>query len=319
MLDQLRRTVDRALAGRGHLLLLAGEAGIGKTTLLTELSHYAAARGARVAWGWGWPGEGAPGYWPWVQVMRALGLDTPLSAAGLSTTGLSTTGAGRARPARDREPHVVAARPDRDAGAGGQARLLGDQAERARKTVTARIRAGRRAERFRGTPDLPAYFRQPCGPGWALVGDAGLLLDPITGQGIGHAFRDAELLADAVADGLGGIRPLGQALGQYHRARDKAARPMYDFTARLAALDPPAPAKTALFRALSQRQDDSDAFVGTLTGSVPLREFMSPKNMIRLVGVRGFTRLMLSQGRPRPGNPAGQDVGQPTAAVLAED
>ena len=75
-----------------------------------------------------------------------------------------------------------------------------------------RIRAGRRAERFRGTPDLPSYFRQPYGPGWALVGDAGLLLDPITGQGIGHAFRDAELLADAVADGLGGIRPLDEAL-----------------------------------------------------------------------------------------------------------
>jgi flavin-dependent dehydrogenase len=180
-----------------------------------------------------------------------------------------------------------------------------------------RIRAGRRAERFRGTPDLPAYFRQPYGPGWALVGDAGLLLDPITGQGIGHAFRDAELLADAVADGLGGIRPLGQALGQYHRARDKAARPMYDFTARLAAFNPPTPAEIALFQALSQRQEDSDAFFGALTGSVPLRDFMSPKNMIRLVGVRGFTRLMLSQARPRPGNPAGQDVVQPTASVSA--
>jgi hypothetical protein len=83
-----------------------------------------------------------------------------------------------------------------------------------------RIRAGRRAERFRGTPDLPSYLRQPYGPGWALVGDAGLLMDPVTGQGISHAFRDAELLADAVADGLGGIRPLAEALRGYHRARD---------------------------------------------------------------------------------------------------
>jgi len=33
-----------------------------------------------VAWGWGWPGEGAPGYWPWVQVMRMLGLDIPWPA-----------------------------------------------------------------------------------------------------------------------------------------------------------------------------------------------------------------------------------------------
>lgn len=52
VLAELRRAVDQALVGRGQLLL-AGEAGIGKTTLLTELSHYAEARGARVAWGWG--------------------------------------------------------------------------------------------------------------------------------------------------------------------------------------------------------------------------------------------------------------------------
>jgi flavin-dependent dehydrogenase len=179
-----------------------------------------------------------------------------------------------------------------------------------------RIRAGRRVERFRGTPDLPSYFRQPYGPGWALVGDAGLLLDPITGQGIGHAFRDAELLADAVADGLAGIRPLDKALGQYHQARDKAARPMYDFTARIAAINPPTLAEMALFQALSQRQEDSDAFFGALTGAVPLREFMSPKNLVRLVGVRGFTKLIL--GQARPANPARQGAGQPRAAGPTE-
>lgn len=77
VLAELRRVVDEAVAGRGHLLLLAGEAGIGKTTMLTAAAGFAESRGARVAWGWGWPGEGAPGYWPWVQVMRMLGLDIP--------------------------------------------------------------------------------------------------------------------------------------------------------------------------------------------------------------------------------------------------
>jgi 2-polyprenyl-6-methoxyphenol hydroxylase-like FAD-dependent oxidoreductase len=67
-----------------------------------------------------------------------------------------------------------------------------------------RVRTGRRAERFRGSPDLPGWFRTPYGPGWALVGDAGLALDPITGQGISDAFRDAELLVDAVDAGLAG-------------------------------------------------------------------------------------------------------------------
>jgi len=80
VLAELRRVVDEAAAGRGHLLLLAGEAGIGKTTMLTAAADLAESRGARVAWGWGWPGEGAPGYWPWVQVMRMLGLDIPWPA-----------------------------------------------------------------------------------------------------------------------------------------------------------------------------------------------------------------------------------------------
>ena len=172
-----------------------------------------------------------------------------------------------------------------------------------------RVRAGRRAERFRGTPDLPSYFRQPHGRGWALVGDAGLLLDPITGQGIGHAFRDAELLADAVADGLGGIRPLDQALRGYHRARDKAARPMYDFTAQLAAIAPPLPAELALFQQVGRRQEDADAFIGALAGTVPLREFMSPRTMVRLVGVRGFARLVLGQLR-RSRAEGGADQGE---------
>ena len=80
VLAELRRVVDEAVAGRGRLLLLAGEAGIGKTTMLTAAAGFAESRGVRVAWGWGWPGEGAPGYWPWVQVMRILGLDIPWPA-----------------------------------------------------------------------------------------------------------------------------------------------------------------------------------------------------------------------------------------------
>jgi len=183
-----------------------------------------------------------------------------------------------------------------------------------------RIRAGRRAERFRGTPDVPSYLRQPYGPGWALVGDAGLLLDPITGQGIGHAFRDAELLADAVADGLGGIRPLAEALAGYHRARDRAARPMYDFTARLAAVNPPTPAEMALFRALARRQEDSDMFLGVLAGSIPLRQLMSPRTLVRLVGARGFARLALGQARPhRAAVAPGPQPAQGTSARSAEN
>jgi flavin-dependent dehydrogenase len=42
---------------------------------------------------------------------------------------------------------------------------------------------------------------QPQGRGWARVGDAAGLVDPVTGEGIYYALRSGELLAEAVAAG----------------------------------------------------------------------------------------------------------------------
>ena len=94
-----------------------------------------------------------------------------------------------------------------------------------------RVRAGERAERVYGTADTANRFHVPHGPGWALVGDAGLRMDPITGQGIADAFRDAELLADAVV--AGERRSAG-----YQARRDAAALPMYEMTLDLASFAP---------------------------------------------------------------------------------
>jgi class 3 adenylate cyclase len=68
---QLRAAVDEALAGGGRVFLVAGEAGIGKTRLASEIETYANLRGAHVLWGRCYEGEGAPAYWPWVQVIRS--------------------------------------------------------------------------------------------------------------------------------------------------------------------------------------------------------------------------------------------------------
>ena len=105
-----------------------------------------------------------------------------------------------------------------------------------------RVANARREERFVGTADLPGYFRRPYGPGWALVGDAGYHRDPIVGQGISDAFRDAELLADALQRGCSGGQPLDETLANYERKRNVAARPMYELACRLAALEQPTPA-----------------------------------------------------------------------------
>jgi tetratricopeptide (TPR) repeat protein len=69
-LGELRRALDEAKSGRGRLFLISGEPGIGKTRLADELAAEAASRGIRVVWGRCWEGGGAPGYWPWIQVIR---------------------------------------------------------------------------------------------------------------------------------------------------------------------------------------------------------------------------------------------------------
>jgi len=47
----------------------------------------------------------------------------------------------------------------------------------------------------------PASILEIAGEGWALVGDAAALADPITGEGIYYALRSASLLADALREG----------------------------------------------------------------------------------------------------------------------
>ena len=49
-----------------------GEPGIGKTRTTQQLETYAKMRGAQVLWGRCYEGEGAPSYWPWMQIVRSF-------------------------------------------------------------------------------------------------------------------------------------------------------------------------------------------------------------------------------------------------------
>lgn len=135
-----------------------------------------------------------------------------------------------------------------------------------------RMAAGRREERWIGGA-IPSFFRQPFGPGWALVGDAGYTKDPCTAQGISDAFEHAELLAAAIDDGLTGWRSMAAALAGYQHKRDCSAMPMYEFTSQMATLEPPTPEMVALLESLREDRVGTERFFGVFTGSVAVGDF----------------------------------------------
>ena len=70
-MGELRAALEEAVSGRGRLVMLVGEPGIGKTRTAQELASHAEGLGALVLWGRCYEEEGAPPYWPWLQSIRA--------------------------------------------------------------------------------------------------------------------------------------------------------------------------------------------------------------------------------------------------------
>jgi DNA-binding CsgD family transcriptional regulator len=73
--EELTAALDGAVSGRGRLVMLVGESGIGKTRTAEELASLARQAGAQVLWGRCPEERGAPTYWPWVQAIRSYVLE----------------------------------------------------------------------------------------------------------------------------------------------------------------------------------------------------------------------------------------------------
>lgn len=139
-----------------------------------------------------------------------------------------------------------------------------------------RLVGARQAERYVGTADLDAFFRTASGPGWALLGDSGHHKDPITAQGMTDALLDAELLARAILQGLGGTRSLDDALTDFCRQRDSRAGPMHELTAGFARLQSPPPEQLAGMAVAAGDPVATTRFLGVIAGSVPVEEVYGP-------------------------------------------
>jgi flavin-dependent dehydrogenase len=146
--------------------------------------------------------------------------------------------------------------------------------------LAGRVRAGRREERFFGMISRRNSFRKPFGPGWALAGDAGYYRDPITAQGMRDAFRDADLLSEALIDGTAG------ALEQYEQRRNQDSAAMYALTIERASFAPPPSDAIALLAALQGNQEQTDRWTGIDAGSVSPAEFYSAENVASIMSGR---------------------------------
>ena len=146
-----------------------------------------------------------------------------------------------------------------------------------------RVEQAERVAPFRGTNALPNFYRRSHGSGWALVGDAGHHKDPTTGAGMSDAFRDAELLADAIHQAFSSSASLGDTLGGYERERDSRSRHIYEWTLRSARLTDPTPL-IPFFAALADDPRELTRFMSVLTGTTPFWEVLSSHNMRRVLG-----------------------------------
>jgi flavin-dependent dehydrogenase len=127
-----------------------------------------------------------------------------------------------------------------------------------------------------GVLALHFFMKQAVGPGWALVGDAGLHLDPTPGLGITDAVRDAVGLADAIVAGG------EQALLRYWRRRDVDSLGHYHFAAEMGSEH----YNNALTRMMFRRVQNSPAMLRRMFRMMD-RQIL-PQDMIPLSRILGW-------------------------------
>jgi hypothetical protein len=107
-LTRLRRRLDAARRGAGQVILVTGEAGVGKSRLLEEMTSAAVARGTRLLGGRAWETEQILPFQPWVDAFRAgRALDAMREPAGRAELArlFPELGAGAVLPLIAQEGH----------------------------------------------------------------------------------------------------------------------------------------------------------------------------------------------------------------------
>jgi 2-polyprenyl-6-methoxyphenol hydroxylase-like FAD-dependent oxidoreductase len=150
-------------------------------------------------------------------------------------------------------------------------------------SLAERLARAERVTPFKGTSKLPNFYRRSFGAGWALAGDAAYHRDPLAGMGIGDAFLGAQLLADALAKGLGqDAEGLDAALSCYQEAFRNRTLPIFDYTVKAAGLKRQESTMT-IYAKIAQSAQDTAQFMDVLAGNIPVKNVFNPENIARLL------------------------------------
>ncbi|MET7606042.1 NAD(P)/FAD-dependent oxidoreductase [Streptomyces avermitilis] len=141
--------------------------------------------------------------------------------------------------------------------------------------LAARADMAGRVERLRGTGSQLNFFRQACGAGWVLVGDAGCHKDSITGTGISDAFEQSARLVGSVGDELHDPAALDAALLRYETSRRQLLEPRYDMALESAKLQVP-DERMDFLRWIASDPESAEAFLSVAVSHVEAGRFSAP-------------------------------------------
>jgi flavin-dependent dehydrogenase len=170
------------------------------------------------------------------------------------------------------------------------------QYARSCRPMDAALRNARRVGKFFGLLRWEGFFREACGPGWVLIGDAGHFKDPTPAGGIQDALRQAETLAPVITGATGGSSAnLDKAILQWGRWRDRDAAEHYWLACDMGAAGTVPAVLPEIMRRLLE-QGRIGLFLDLLTHRSKPSQVLTPPRLLRASG-----RLLVRPGIDRRG------------------
>ncbi len=145
--------------------------------------------------------------------------------------------------------------------------------------LNTRLKQAKQETRVMGLQVPDMFYRKPYGLGWALVGDAGLFIDPITGQGLNDATASAVWLSKAIDRWRRG-EAWGPALSHYQQTRDKMTKSNFERAYLATDFQSPLPNwMQRWYSWMSAKPSRSRAMLAMLSNIIPPEQFFTPWRM----------------------------------------